>query len=498
MQRRRLPAKLEEIRREEGRQMAGEVTQSPRRHKQRKRDRLSNSERRAQLEERRAAWIAQWAATAKAFVEGLLQQDVDRLLGRPPRKWGNRNEHVEVAAECNDCHRKWRGWFRRGDTYHRTLLIDGLVLDLDVPRLRCHCGGSVEFSFTVFAPYQRISSELEARLREGIALGLTLGQVGEMTAPANGGPLAKSTINQRVLPAAKLVAGFRQGQLERVPPNLLLDGIWVNVMVVMEETFTDKSGRICQRVHRQRIVLLVALGVDPSKGEWWVVDWERADQEDQAGWERLLERLRQRGLTAEKGLRQIVSDGSEGLAAALALVNLGPGIKHQRCVFHKLKNIGKAVKGVLAEGQAPNSKEAREARREQRKAVVKDAAAIYRGADRAEILKRRDEFVAKWQESEPGAVATLLRDFEQTLVYLEVQEEAARRGEVWEARYLRTTSLLERINRMIREMSDRVVVHHSADGLDARLYLLFMRAGGILIAKGDDWQEVLEDALAKA
>ena len=106
--------------------------------------------------------------------------------------------------------------------------------------------------------------------------------------------------------------------------------------------------------------------------------------------------------------------------------------------------------------------------------------------------------MAKWQQSEPEAVATLLRDFDQTVVYLEVQATAAEQAEHWDARYLRTTSLLERLNRTLREMTDRVVLLHSPDGLDARVYLRLLQAGGILAAQGDDWVELLEDALAAA
>lgn len=478
--------------------MVQRIAQRKGRAKHKKVDRLSRAERRARQQEHRLAWLERWISAAGVFVEALLNEDVERLLSRPAGKWGDRQETAEVRAECNKCHRRWRGWFRRNGSYPRSLTIEGIVIELSAPRLRCHCGGGVDFSFSVFAPYERISAELEERLREGVALGLTLRQVGQMTASANGGPLAKSTINERVLEVTKLVGAFRQGPLERVPSVLLVDGLWVKLVVATEETYTDKRGQVRKRLRRQRIVLLVALAVEPRTGEWWVVDWERAAQEDQASWERLLERLRQRGLTAQRGLRLIVSDGSEGLAAALGLVDLGPGVKHQRCVFHKLRNIGKAVKGVLAEGQAPSSKEAREAKRKRREEVLKEAAAIYQGTDRAKIEERRDAFVAKWQESESEAVATLLRDFDQTLVYLEVQAAAAERGEDWDARYLRTTSLLERLNRTLREMTDRVVLLHSPDGLDARAYLLLLQAGGILIARGDDWLEVLEDTLAAA
>ena len=287
--------------------------------------------------QRQEAWLEQWMALAKAFVEGLLGREVQDLLGRPVGKWGDRAEQVAVGGSCNECQRKWRSWFRRNGTYPRTLVLEGLVIGLQVPRLRCACGGTVDLTFSVFAPYERISPELAERLREALGLGMTLGQVGAVTAPANGGPLAKSTINARVLEVARLADTFHQGTLESVPGVVLLDGIYVTVMEPTGERFVDAKGRKQARVRRQKVCLLVAYGVDPTSGQWWVLDWERAKQEDQESWQRLLERLRQRGLTEENGLKLVVSDGGDGLLAALGLVNLGAGVKHQRCVFHTIR-----------------------------------------------------------------------------------------------------------------------------------------------------------------
>ena len=85
-------------------------------------------------------------------------------------------------------------------------------------------------SLSVFAPYARLSPELEERLREVIGLGLTLRQAGEVSAPANGGPLAKSTINSRLLEVSRLVEAFHKGALEQVPPVALFDGLWVTML----------------------------------------------------------------------------------------------------------------------------------------------------------------------------------------------------------------------------------------------------------------------------
>lgn len=470
--------------------MASKVTHVRKHGKHEKVDRLTKAERRARLVERREQWIEQWIGLTKAFIEMLLNDEVQTLLGRQPHKWGDRTEQVEVNACCNKCGRNERGWFRRNGRYQRSLVTEGLVVDFRVPRLRCACGGTVDLSFSVFVPHERVSQEMAERVREAVALGLTLRQAGMVTAPANGGPLAKSTIEQRVLEASGLVDAFHKASLEEVPAVVLLDGIWMKVMEPTGERFLDAKGRDRPRMQRKKIGLLVAYGVNPATGEWWVLDWERAEQEDRASWERLLERLRQRGLSAEKGLRLLVSDGSEGLAAALALVDLGQGVRHQRCVFHKLRNVGKAVKAVLAESK--------EEKRKQRGQVVKEAAAIYEEVERAEILKRRDAFVANWQAKEPEAVATLLRDFEKTIVYLEVLAEARTRGEPWEVRYLRTTSALERLNRSLRRMVRQVVLFHSDAGLEVRVYLILLEAGEMLISQGNDWLEVLERELAAA
>jgi len=60
--------------------------------------------------------------------------------------------------------------------------------------------------------------------------------------------------------------------------------------------------------------------------------------------------------------------------------------------------------------------------------------------------------VAKLQDAEPEVVATLRRDFELTITYLDVQAASAEQEKHWEAKYLRTTSRLERLNRRLRRM----------------------------------------------
>ncbi|MHB0869540.1 MAG: hypothetical protein ACYC5J_08805 [Chloroflexota bacterium] len=119
--------------------------------------------------------------------------------------------------------------------------------------------------------------------------------------------------------------------------------------------------------------------------------------------------------------------------------------------------------------------------------MVKEAAAIYQGQDREET--------AKWQAQETEAVATLLRDFDNTTAYVKVAAAAAARGEPWDVRYSRTTGALERLNRTLHWMVRQVVLFLSDFALEVRAYLIQPDIGEMLIAQSDHGLEVVEEQL---
>jgi transposase-like protein len=86
-------------------------------------------------------------------------------------------------------------------------------------------------------------------------------------------------------------------------------------------------------------VVLVAMGLwtDGSRKRR-ILDWEIAEKEEQAAWERLVQRLWERGVKLETGLQAIVRDRSEGLEQALDYV-YGSALVQQPCIFHKLRNV---------------------------------------------------------------------------------------------------------------------------------------------------------------
>jgi len=418
-----------------------------------------------------------------------LKDEIVDVLGRGRGQRRNLSDISKVKATCNDCHSSERRNFYRGGSYSRTLLTGPALVDVRVPRLSCVCGGSVSLQFALFSRHQRVWFDLQERARQLSGLCLSLRDSIEVLAAENGQRLAIGTINGLVNETAALAEAFRKGPLAMIPAVVLLDGLWVKELEDTDRQYTDKRGQCRLRKRRHKRPILVAYGIDPLTAEKRLLDWEKGQEEDQESWQRLLERLEERGLRAEKGLKLFVHDGSAGLEAAFAMVDFGVGVRRQRCVFHKLRNVAKAVQGE--DGMSRKEKQQR------RKEVVKAAAAVYVGTDRVEIEAHLKAFGEKWREREPEAVLTLERGFEATIVYLDVLAEARKDDEEWSVRHLRTTSALERVNRALRQKFRQVVIFHSDQGLEAAIQLVIAHRGLAGESK-ESWVDAIEEALKAA
>ncbi len=119
--------------------------------------------------------------------------------------------------------------------------------------------------------------------------------------------------------------------LSSVPPVILLDAIWLTLLEPEAAGSADRLGRQRAHKHREKVCLLVALGLYPQTGRWGVLAWVLAENESQDAWERLLIPLEARGVYRERGVERFIHDGGTGLIAALRLMY--PHIPHQRCLF---------------------------------------------------------------------------------------------------------------------------------------------------------------------
>jgi hypothetical protein len=305
----------------------------------------------------------------------------------------------------------------------------------------------VDIPFSILKPYQRLWEDVLAQIERWAKLGLSLRQMQEEIGTQMHTQVGLRKLNevvQQVQPPVELT-------LRSVPPVILLDAIWVTLLEPQASRQRDTLGRQRVTQQREKVCVLVALGLYPHSGRWGILGWQLADSESQQAWEGLLVPLEMRGLYRERGVELFIHDGGTGLIAALNLMY--PHIPHQRCLFHKLRNLWHALRppAHLTRAEVQLFKQD----------LIQHARAIFFAATADEACQLRDAFCYQWQDEQPELVATLCRDWPDSTAFFRVLA----RFPHWPRHFLRTTSLLERINRMIRRLFRPAGAFHSASGL---------------------------------
>ncbi len=421
---------------------------------------LEAHERQAILEEvyQRAKTAA--SAAVKVVIEALLEAEVTAKLGR--EKGAVRHISARPCTSdwvCGHCGCADAQHFTRDGHYRRGLQTGwGSIQDLRVPMLECQqCGHDVLCHFTILEKYERFWLDLDQDVVLGSGLCESLRHLSERWGEAVGSSIGLRTLNERINQIAPVLSQAHQSSVTQVPAVIQFDGIWLRLQVPTGTVKTDRRRRRRQQRKGKRLVLLVALGLwTDGSGRREILDWELAEGETQPDWQRLLDRLWERGVRPEAGLQAIIRDGKGELGAAVAQV-YGTRVIEQRCVFHKLRNVAdKAREDLSGEGH-----------REQREQLLEQASAIYQAETAAQAYERLSTLVSAWQEQAPKAVATLQRDFEQTIAFYRLRGVARE--------LVRTTSLLERTNRELRRKFRQACCFSSRRGAEVAIYLQVQR-----------------------
>lgn len=361
----------------------------------------------------------------------------------------------QSQARCQRCGNRNANAFSRNGHRQRQLVTTFGVVSYRLPRVVCECGGSVSIPFSILKPYQRFWDDVTQQVERWATLGLSLRQMQHEI-----GEQLKTQVGLRKLNT--LVHDVRTPpdlQLSSVPPVVMLDAIWVTLLEDTPAVQTDQSGR--QRVvkTRQKVAVLVALGLYPQSGRWGIVGWQVADAESQEAWEALLLQLEQRGVYRERGVELFIHDGGSGLRAALNLIY--PHIPHQRCLFHKLRNLWTHI-------QAPSDL-TREERRDFKRELLQSVLPLLDLDNEDQARQLRHTLCETWQELQPKFIETLQRDWHETVAFFRV----LKRFPNWQRTALRTTSLLERVNRILRRYFRLGGAFHSLSGLIACISRVF-------------------------
>jgi len=264
--------------------------------------------------------------------------------------------------------------------------------------------------------------------------------------------LALRTLNQRLHLLATLDPNRES---EEVPPVLQLDAIWIALLRPNGQVGRDRKGRKRPVKGRFKVPVLIAMGVWPDCDRCEILSWYQGESESAEEWVKFLGALEAQGICGRNGLKLIIHDGGLGLTSALQTVWFDA--QQQRCLFHKLRNIAKAVR-------LPENLSAEE-RKRRRKKIMKEFRHIWEARRYETMLRRYLKVVRAYRHTQPEAVATLRRDFRLTVTYYALEQEFP----TWERRHLRTTSRLERFNRRLRRRTRPANAYHSTVGLTAMI-----------------------------
>jgi putative transposase len=165
--------------------------------------------------------------------------------------------------------------------------------------------------------------------------------------------------------------------------------------------------------------VLIAVGITPD-GRRTVLGTSVSLSEAEVHWRQFLASLQDRGL---HGVRLIVSDDHAGLKAARAA--RFAGVPWQRCQFHLQQNASHYVPQQAMKGE-----------------VAAELRAIFDAPDRADAERRLQLAVKKYQTSAPKLARWLEENVPEGLTVFTLPAGQRRR--------LRTSNLLERVNKEIK------------------------------------------------
>ena len=319
-------------------------------------------------------------AEIQQFVQRLLEEEVDALLGR-------RKSERRAATQAPP-------GYRNGYGKPRQLALASGTITVRRPRAR---DLEERFVSRVLPLFKRRTEEVGTLLPELYLHGLALGdfELALRGLLGDGAPLSPSSILRLKADWQAQYAAWGRRDLRDLPlVYLWADGLYVKAG--LEDT---------------KAALLVLIGA-LADGRKVVLAVESGQRESSESWGALLRDLKARGLVAPK---LTIADGHLGIWSALRQVF--PESAEQRCWNHKLRNVLDAVpQKAQPEVQA-------------------QLQGIAAAASAAEAERRRRAFTAAYGRRYPKAAERLARDWERLVAYYAFPQEH------W--RHLRTTNVIE-------------------------------------------------------
>ena len=300
----------------------------------------------------------------------------------------------------------------------RTLRTSLGALEVQVPQVRSKNGEPASFRPSALELGERSERALKLALAEMWVKGVSTRKVKSVLEQLCGLEVSSSQVSRASKLLDEELEKWRTRALSEVR-YLVLDALYHKVRhggsVVSEAT-------------------LIATGVLPN-GRRTVLGVSVALSEAEVHWRDFIASLQDRGM---HGVRYVVSDGHEGIQAALD-ARL-PGVPWNRCHFHLLQN---------AMAYVP--------RLDMRKEVAEDIRQILNASDEAEAREKLRIKVEKYRTSAPKLAEWMETNIPDGFAVFQLPLAHRKR--------LRTTNALENLNRQIRRRTRVATVFPSEDSL---------------------------------
>ena len=333
--------------------------------------------------------------------EGMIKQELKDLVRASVEETinGLLDEEAKTLTNAEKYERtKDRQGYRAGH-YERNFQTTSGNVKLKMPKLK-----GVAFETAIIERYQRRESSVEEALIEMYLAGVSVRRVEDITEALWGTKVSPGTISNLNKKVYGHIEEWRNRPLQYEYPYVYLDGIYLK---------RNWGGEY------ENVAILVAMAVNED-GYREVIGTAEGMKEDKESWRTFLVSLRERGL---KGTKLFIGDKCLGLLGAIGEVF--PEAKYQRCVVHFYRNVFSAV---------PRGK---------MKQVAAMLKAIHAQEDKDAAREKALSVVAKLREMKLREAADKVeKSIEETLTYMDFPTTH------WTK--IRTTNVLERLNREIR------------------------------------------------
>jgi len=319
--------------------------------------------------------------------------------------------------------------YRNGYYYRNLDTTLGPIERMAVPRSRQGL-----FKTTIFERYQRRQQTVNDVICQSFLRGISTREVSGVLKPILGINVSASAVSRITKSLNIQVKQYHQRKLLDEYQFLFLDGIYFSVKGALKA---------------KKILILVAYGITMF-GKKELIDFRFANAESTSACEGFLNDLYRRGLEG-KNLKLIITDGSKGFASGIDLVF--PNVKHQRCWVHKLRNAHKHI------------------RKNDIKTFKADARRIYTASSHREAVHAFRSLRRRWIKVAPKAVHCIEQDLDNLLAFLQISIKKQYREFI--RRQIRTTNIIERSFRNVRQRTKIMGCFTNADSISRIIYAIF-------------------------